>query len=226
MNPLLKIIPAYCLRIFLSFVLFSFFFPLFIYLFIYLCYSVFVSIFHPRIFLQPFFCTSFVSSVFFFFFFSFVSYVGCPYFQTYFIIPSFISSSLVVFLHTAFSFLIIYSPLSSFMWTYFWYPNRPRHTNTCPPLLHMLWRSFTYLVLVLATKPLHALLSSIVDVRIRIMSTGGREVLQHVPAYGDGGGTQVSNGSLSFNRRESLYIFKLFCIFFLFQVSIVYMLAM
>jgi hypothetical protein len=64
------------------------------------------------------------------------------------------------------------------MWRYVWYPNCPRHKNTCPQLLHMLWRSFTYLVLVLvlATKPLHALVSS-VDVRTRIRVNSGGEVL-------------------------------------------------
>jgi hypothetical protein len=53
--------------------------------------------------LQPFLCTSFVSFVFFFFFF--FSYVGCPYFHTYFIFCPFVSSSLVVFLRTVFFFL-------------------------------------------------------------------------------------------------------------------------
>lgn len=141
-------------------------------------YSVVLSLFFIlEYFLQNFFCTSFVSPVFSFFFFSFVSYVGCPYFQTYFIFRSFMSSSLVVFLRTVFSFLIIYSHLSSFIRSYVCYPNRPRHKNTCPPFLQMLWRNFTYLMLVLATKPLYTLSSSIVDAGIRIMSGSGREVL-------------------------------------------------
>ena len=82
------------------------FFSLFVCLFVSFFFSVVLSLFVSlEYFLQPFFCTSFVSSVFSFFFFSFVSYVGCPYFQTYFIFRSFVSSSLVVFLRTVFFIL-------------------------------------------------------------------------------------------------------------------------
>ena len=172
-NLLPKVIPACCLYVFLSFLFLCS--PSFFLLF---CRPVFI--FHSWIFLHPFFCTSFVFSVFSFFP-PFVSYVVCPYFQACLFFRSFMSSSssLVVFLHTIFSFLIIYSRLSSYMCRYVWYPSRPRRKNTCPPLLHMLWCSFTSLVsvLVVATKPLHALVSSIVDIRIRIRSTSGAEVL-------------------------------------------------
>lgn len=194
MDPLLKVIPACCLRVFLSFFLFFLFLCFFVsfilsscvyfsssnifyissvlhssllyFQFLFLLYflcrlSLFPDVFHLSllyVFLFgciPAYCLFLpvLHSSLLYFQFSFILCFLCrlSLFPGVFLFLSFIYSSLVVFLHTVFSILIIYSPLSSFIWRYVWYSNRPRHKNTCPPFLHMLWRSFTYLVLVLAT---------------------------------------------------------------------------
>lgn len=216
MNPLLKVILACCLDVFLSFLFLGFFLSFFCRLWIFfttfllyfirlLCVFTFLSLlrFVCRFSLFPIskrissfapsclllsLCLAYCrflsvlhsSFLYFHFLFCFVSYVGCPYFLfpgvfLFCVLYSFIFGCVPAY---CLSFLIIYSPLSSFMWRFVWYTNCPRHKNTCPQLLHMLWRSFTclVLVLVLATKPLHALVSS-VDVQTQIRENSGGEVL-------------------------------------------------